>query len=70
MKGTIYSDNTIFATVRKAGMTVACHTLSGFDSVGDVVKELCGMHRGVGGLVTIELRNGTMGWTEQLNLRL
>ncbi|MBD5213640.1 MAG: hypothetical protein HDS75_02290 [Bacteroidales bacterium] len=70
MKGNMNIEDTIFATIRKAGNTLGRHTLSGFDSVGAVLRELCGMHSGVRGLVTIELRNGTLGWSEQLNLRL
>lgn len=70
MKGQMNNSDTIFATIRKAGSTLGRHTLSGFDSIGALLKEISGMHRGVSGLVTIELRNGTLGWTDQLNVRL
>lgn len=63
--------DTIFATVKRAGVTVARHTLSGFTSVADVMRQLCIMMRGDGyGLVTVELRNGTLGWSERRTLCL
>ena len=59
----ISTSDTIFATVKSAGVTIARHTLSGCTSVADAVRRLCGLLRGAG-LVTIELRNASLGWSQ------
>lgn len=55
--------DTIFATVKRAGVTMARHTFSGCNSIGDVISRLCLLLQGEG-LVTLELRNVTLGWSQ------
>ncbi len=62
--------DTIFATVTSGGKTLVRLTLSGFGSVADVMKSVCGHLGGVAGLVTVELRNGTLGWRERRAVRM
>lgn len=63
--------DTLFATVKRSGITIARHTLSGYSSIADVLSSLCGKLRESNpGLVTIELRNRNMGWISSRSILL
>ena len=65
------STDTVYATVTvPGGSTLARLTLSGFVSVAEIMKSICGGLRGVAGLVTVEIRNSTLGWLERRSVRL
>lgn len=62
--------DTVFATVIASGSTIARMTLSGCASMAELIRSVCGRLSGMAGLVTVELRNSTMGWIERRSLRL
>ena len=67
---TISSKDLLFATVSVAGKVIANLRVSGIDSVKQLlgyVRETVGRVRGV---VTLRLRNATMGWSDELGLML
>lgn len=70
MNTQLRTTDTIYATVTAGGNTLVKLTLSGFGSVADLMKSICGHLGGVAGLVTVELRNSTLGWLERRSLRL
>lgn len=70
MNTQLNSNDTIFATVISGGKTIVSLTLSGFTSMSDVIKLICNKLGEVSGLVTVELRNSTLGWLERRSLRL
>lgn len=70
MKAQLNTTDTIYATVTSGGNTIVKLTLSGFGSITDLMKSICGRLGGVAGLVTVELRNSTVGWLERRSLRM
>lgn len=63
--GTINTNDIIFATVIQHGRQIASFRLSGINSISDIIKSVRGMVARVPGLVTLQLRNGTQGWTHR-----
>lgn len=70
MNTQLRTTDTLFATVTSGGTTLVRLTLSGFCSMADVMKSICGHLGGVAGIVTVELRNSTLGWLQRRSLRL
>ncbi len=70
MNAKLNNSDTIFATVTMQTRTIVKLTLSGFNSMVDLMKSICNQLSGVAGLVTIELRNTDSGWCERKSLRL
>lgn len=62
MRNSLSSTDIVFATLRQRGRIVDTVRLSGVTSLADVVTRLKGV---VGGLTTIDLRNGTQGWSSR-----
>ncbi|MDE6153768.1 MAG: hypothetical protein K2G21_06435 [Muribaculaceae bacterium] len=60
----------IYATVTAGGNTIVKLTLSGFGSFTELMKSVYGHLGGVAGLVTVELRNRTLGWVERRAVRM
>lgn len=60
---TINCTDTIFATVKLRGITLASLTLNGMTSFSDVVREVRTSIGNVAGLATLQLRNLTQGWS-------
>lgn len=67
---TIKSTDIVFATVISRGRTVARVTLSGMTSVNDVMLNLSQRLAGLKGLMTLQLRNFTQGWSSRSALNL
>lgn len=65
--GTIYTSDTIFATIRQRGCVLTTMRLSGISSFADILARLRG---NVHGMATIELRNGTQGWAHRRTVML
>lgn len=70
MNTQLRSTDTLYATVKSGHNTLVKLTLSGFGSIAEVMKSICGSLSGIAGLVTVELRNGTLGWLERRSVRL
>lgn len=70
MNAQLHTTDTIYATVRSGHETLVKLTLSGFGSIAEVMKSICARLTGVAGLVTVELRNSTLGWLERRAVRL
>ena len=66
----LHTTDTIYATVRSGHETLVKLTLSGFGSIAELMKSICSRLTGVAGLVTVELRNSTLGWLERRAVRL
>lgn len=60
---TINSSDTIFATVKLRGVTVGSFTLSGMTGFSDVVRHVRHSVGNLAGLVTLQLRNCSQGWS-------
>ncbi len=59
---TIESSDIIFATIRQRGQILTTLRLSGITSLSEIVSSLHGIARG---LTTIDLRNGSQGWSSR-----
>ncbi|MDE7472748.1 MAG: hypothetical protein K2M68_04090 [Muribaculaceae bacterium] len=70
MNTQIHTTDTVYATVRSGHETLVQLTLSGFGSIAELMKSICSRLHGVAGLVTVELRNSTLGWLDRRSLRL
>jgi len=70
MNTQLHTTDTIYATVISGGNTLVKFTLSGFGSISDLMRSICSRLVGVAGLVTVELRNSTLGWFERRSFRL
>jgi hypothetical protein len=68
--GTINSSDIIFATLTQRGNQVATFRFSGLSSVADIIKHIRDSVRNCMGIVTLQLRNGSQGWTQQRSLLL
>ncbi len=58
-------NDVIFATVSQHGCVLASLTLSGVTSLSDVMKHLRASVSGVVGMVTLQLRNMSQGWSQR-----
>ncbi|MCM1292369.1 MAG: hypothetical protein NC111_03000 [Bacteroides sp.] len=63
----ILSTDIVFATLRQRGRVIGSLRLSGVTSLADVMNHVKGLAIG---LVTLELRNGTQGWSHNHNLMM
>jgi hypothetical protein len=63
MTTTINTDDILFATVISHGSTIASLRFSGASSYNDVVKHVKNSLNNTLGLITINLRNRSQGWT-------
>ena len=70
MNTQLHTTDTVYATVLSGHRTLVQLTLSGFGSITELMKSICSRLHGVAGLVTVELRNSTLGWLERRSLRL
>ncbi len=61
--GKISFNDIIFATATIRGEVAACLRLSGLGSISDVIKAIKGEIGSTNGLLTINLRNMTQGWS-------
>lgn len=59
---TLSSTDIVYATLRQRGRIVDTIRLSGVTSLSEVVTRLKGI---AAGLTTIDLRNGTQGWSSR-----
>lgn len=64
---TILSSDVIFATIRQRGQILTTMRLSGITSLSEIVSSL---HGSVHGIATIDLRNGTQGWSRRHTVML
>lgn len=64
---TILSSDIIFATIRQRGRILTTLRLSGITSLSEIVTALHGIARGI---ATIDLRNGTQGWSRRHTVML
>lgn len=64
---TILSSDVIFATIRQRGQILTTMRLSGITSLSEIVSSL---HGSVRGIATIDLRNGTQGWSRRHTVML
>jgi hypothetical protein len=62
---TINTSDTIMASAIHMGKTLATVNASGFASFGDVVAVLRAKAGTVAGMISINLRNFSQGWTEK-----
>lgn len=59
---TLSPTDIIFATIRQRGRIIDIIRLSGVVSLTDIIKRLKGLFSG---LTTIDLRNGSQGWSSR-----
>lgn len=64
---TILPSDIIFATIRQRGQILTTLRLSGITSLSEIVSGLKGIARG---LATIDLRNGSQGWSRRHTVML
>lgn len=67
---TIDFNDVIYVTLTQRGNVIATLTLSGISSVEAIVQQLRGLAKTCAGLVTLQLRNFTKGWSQSRNLLL
>lgn len=60
---TITRTDILFAVVRRMGRTVYNSRLTGYESMADVLRDVHDALSGIGGIVTLQLRNGSQGWS-------
>ncbi len=63
--GTIHSSDVIFATLIQHGRQIGSYRLSGISSLSDIINDVRNRAARVTGIVTLQLRNGTQGWTHR-----
>jgi len=59
---TILPSDTLFATIRQQGNTVANIKLNGITSMADIVRHIKNSLANLAGLTVIDLRNSSQGW--------
>lgn len=69
MKAILPSD-TIFATVIQRGIVKTTLCLNGLSSESDIIRRVRSAMGNLLGLTTIELRNGSQGWSQQRTVML
>ena len=62
---TINFSDVIYATIMQRGCVVASVKLSGMTSFAAVLKSLKGAVKGSLGMVTLNLRNSSQGWSSR-----
>ncbi|MBD5267420.1 MAG: hypothetical protein HDS41_04440 [Bacteroides sp.] len=63
--GTIHASDVIFATLIQHGRQIGSFRLSGISSLSDIIDNVRSKAARVPGIVTLQLRNGTQGWTHR-----
>lgn len=66
---TISCTDVIFATVTRFGRPVASLCLSGITSINEILSRIRRTLSDTSGLITLNLRNSTQGWTSSQNYR-
>ncbi len=59
-----HSSDVIFATVRQRGNVILSMQLSGIGSYAQLICHLRKLLAGLMGIATLDLRNGTQGWSQ------
>lgn len=67
---TIDYTDVVFATIIQRGRTLYSARISGMSSVAEVMKYLHSAVGKVAGMVTLNLRNSSQGWSTQTYLRI
>lgn len=62
---TINSSDIIFATIKQHGRILHTLQFSGVLSFSELMKQILNALSTVKGLVTLNLRNGSQGWSQQ-----
>lgn len=65
---TINNTDTIFARISQGGRTLASLSISGMDTIRQVIGGVCARVDCPRGLLTIDLRNTTQGWASRHTL--
>lgn len=65
---TINSSDILFATLIQRGKTILSVRLSGMTTFSDIIRYLSRTLNGTFGIMTMTLRNGTQGWSQQRNI--
>ncbi len=68
--GIINKSDIIFATLLQRGRQVVSVKLSGMASWSDVINFLRTLVSGCVGMTTLQLRNGSQGWTQQRSIMM
>lgn len=63
--GTIHASDVIFATLIQHGRQIGSFRLSGISSLSEIIDNVRSNAARVPGIVTLQLRNGTQGWTHR-----
>lgn len=67
---TIETSDVIFATIQQHGRTIYTTRICGVSSMADIVRHISSDFGTIMGMFTLNLRNGSQGWTTSTNLRL
>ncbi len=67
---TITSSDIIFATIKQHGRILHTLQFSGVLSFSELMKQILNALSSVKGLVTLNLRNGSQGWSQQRAIML
>ena len=62
---TITSSDIIFATVMQRGRTIQSLQLSGLNSFAELFQKIRNAIASSSGLITLQLRNGSQGWSQR-----
>lgn len=68
--GTIHKNDIIFATLIQHGSHIASYRLSGLTSPAEIIRQLRRLAGNITGVVTLQLRNGSQGWTHRRSCTL
>lgn len=60
----------MFATILQHGRTLYTARICGMTSMADIVRYISNNFGSILGMFTLNLRNGSQGWTSTTNLRL
>jgi len=61
--GTINTSDIIFATLTRGRSTILRRTITGIESLSDIVRQIRPSETEGYGLYTLDVRNTTKGWT-------
>lgn len=65
---TISLTDIIFATVTLRGRVLAQIRINGVSSYSEILSRVLGKLKGLRGLITVDLRNSSQGWTARRSL--
>lgn len=63
--GKINSTDILFATLTRGCNTVCRHTITGIESIAEIVRMIRPDNPGGFGIYTLEIRNSTAGWSHR-----